>query len=115
MTTKTRVTRKQAEGVLAALHKAFPSYVQEFADGNYDRLVPMAPDSEYLPKIFTDFDGHPYVIIWESGSPYGWTHLFPHGGIDEEYGGKHPAVDLPAGVWTEAVNGCVLAIYPKDL
>lgn len=119
MAAKTAVTRKQAEGVLAALHRAFPAYVQEFATGedgttDYDLIVPLPPDSPSLPRLFEDWDGYAFVIIWESGSPYDWPQLFPHGGIDEEFGGRIDAVELPKGVWTEAVNGCVLAIYPKD-
>lgn len=108
-----RVTRRDAERVVKAIHAAFPASVQEFADGNYEKLVPIT-DERFLPQIFENWDGRDFVIIWESGSPYDWTMTFPYGGISEEFGSTVKDVSdmIPSHLHVEAVNNCVLAIYP---
>lgn len=103
--TKTRVTKREAERTLAAVRRAFKAYV---SDGYGPKLV---KDWNWGFTVAHDYD---WAIVWEEGSPYNWTYLFPDGGIDEEFGGRHPAVDLPDGVWTEAITGWALAIYPDE-
>lgn len=97
MTARTKVTKRQAEEVLEAVAKQFESWV---TDG-------------YGPKLMTDFDGHDWVIMWEEGSPYQWTYMFPGGGIEEEFGFRIPEVQLPDGVWAEALTSYSLAVYPS--
>lgn len=100
-TTRKRVTKREAERVLAAVKRAFPAWLGKGS-------VP--------PKLVKDWNwGFAWAIVWEEG-PYDWAVLFPHGGIDEEFGGKHPDVSdrLPEGVWTEAATSWAIAIYPKD-
>lgn len=53
---------------------------------------------------------HP-AIVWEEG-PYEWAYLFPHGGIEEEFGTrvKDVSSSLPAGVWCEPDTSWAIAI-----
>jgi hypothetical protein len=110
-TTRTRVTKREAERTLNAVKRMFSAHVE----------------GDYGPKLIKNwewgFDTSRYVhrplaydwaIVWEEGSPYNWTYLFPHGGIDEEFGFNHKEVELPDDVWTEPITGWAIAIYPKD-
>jgi hypothetical protein len=117
-TTRTRVTKREAERVLAAVKRAFPAYLDK--------------GGKYGPKLVKDWDwgwttSHVYewAIIWEEG-PYEWTYNFPEGGVDEELTAElhtivpdakpitTKAVELPDGVWTEPITSWAIAIYPKD-
>ena len=89
-----RVTKTMANKTLAAITASFKGWVEP----------------GYGPKLMEDWDGHDFCIIWEEGAPYGWVHML-HGGVDEEYGFKVPAAKIPAGVWCEAVNSCVVALF----
>lgn len=51
-------------------------------------------------------DDSAQVLIWEEG-PEDWTYLFRHSPEAEAFTEK-------AGVWFEAVNHCILAIYPFE-
>lgn len=100
--TKTKVTRREAEQVLAAVKRQCKTWLGEGS----------------TPPVLREnwsWTGPTYAwaIIWEEG-PYEWTYLFPHGGIEEEFGFNLKAVNLPAGVWTEAITSWAIAIYPKD-
>lgn len=94
-----KISKRDAEKVLAAVKKAFPS------------------EPGYGPELRMDFDwfgnGPNPSIVWEGG-PYQWTYLFPYGGIDEEYGFKVPDVSsmIPEGYYTEAQTGWAISIYP---
>jgi len=103
--TRTRVTKRDAEHTLAAVKRMFSAYIE----------------GDYGPKLVKDWNwgwttstDYAWAIVWEEGSPYNWTYLFPFGGVDEEFGGRHTGVELPDDVWTEAITGWALAIYPKD-
>jgi hypothetical protein len=103
--TRTRVTKREAERTLNAVKRMFRAYITE----------------GYGPELRKNWDWgwtverhYDWAIVWEEGSPYNWTYLFPEGGVDEEFGGRHTGVELPDGVWTEAITGWALAIYPKD-
>lgn len=99
MATKTRnVTRRQAAATVRAIEAQFKGWVTD----------------DDRPMLFTDWDEYKFVVIWESGSPYDWPQLVNYGGVEEEFGFKIKAAKLPAGVWVEPVNNCVLAIFPKD-
>lgn len=106
------ITTRQAEKVLEAIHAAFPAHVNELDVD--DNLVPII-NPDYLPSIKRDWDGFDTIIVWESGSPYDWTMLFPYGGVDPEFGGrvKDVSAKMPARVRAEAVSNCVIALY-KD-
>lgn len=89
-----RVSKSMAVRTLKAIEVSFASWVQE----------------GYGPKLLEDWDGIDFAIVWEEGAPYGWTQLLG-GGIEEEYGFTVPEAKIPATVWTEAVNSCVVGIY----
>lgn len=108
MTTRTRVTKAEAEKVLSAVKRAFPAW----ARGKGAVGPKLVKDWNWGFTYSHDYD---WAIVWEEGSPYNWTYLFPHGGTDEEFGGRHPAVTLPDGVWVEPVTGWAIAIYPDDV
>lgn len=111
------ITRKHAEQVVEAIKAAFPANVTTFARGedgrfDYDTLVPET-NPEMLPKILEDFDGQPFVIVWESGSPYQWTYNFPFGGTDEEFGGTIKGVSrmIPKGFFVEAMTSYSVSLF----
>jgi hypothetical protein len=103
---KMPVTAAQANAVLKAVKAKFSAYI----DG---------PD--YAP-ILAKQEGR-YVIIWEDGSPYEWTYgALDDTAVDAEMTSlvqefrpgsvvRTKAVAIPAGLFTEAINGCVLGIY----
>ena len=95
------VTKRQAEAVHKRLKEAIPAYVTE----------------DYGPTLVEHWDwngpGPRWSIVWEGG-PYDWAVIFPHGGIDPEFGTTYEAVELPKGVWTEAMTGWALSIYRED-
>ena len=49
------------------------------------------------------------VPVGEFG-PSDWTLLVGGGGLDE-FGYEYEPAKMPAGVWVEPVNGCVLGLY----
>lgn len=68
------------------------------------------------PTLVMDFDWtgsgpHP-AVVWEGG-PYEWTYLFPHGGIEEEFGTRVSDVSarIPAGWHTEPITSWAIGIY----
>lgn len=73
------------------------------------------------PELKKDWDwlgsGHPapYSIVWEEG-PFEWAYLFPHGGIEEEFGFRRKDVSgkIPAGVFCEAITSWAVAIVADD-
>lgn len=99
MKTRKRVTKREAEAVLAAVKKAFRTWIE----------------AGYEPptlRMDWDWSGEPTpTILWEGG-PFEWTTLFPHGGRDEEFGFTIEPAKLPADVWTEPYSSYALSIYP---
>ena len=103
MSTRTTITRRDAEKALAALTAQAGAWI----DGN-----------GVAPKIVENFDwlgsGHPapFAIVWEEG-PYNWTYLFPFGGIEEEFGFRLPDVSdqLPGHLFAEAITGWAVGLY----
>lgn len=95
------VTREDAEAVLQAI-------VKQFHAEAYDDLG---------PKLLMEWDwptgGPTPTIVWEEG-PYEWTMLAVHGGVDQEYGGTVPAVEIPATVFVEPYSGWALCLYPAS-
>lgn len=85
--------RSQAEKCLEALRVQQLTYIQAMGGSG--------------PKLQSDRDDSDseYSIVWEEG-PYGWVHLFPFGGIDEEFGFEVKDVSdrIPAGILTEVVS-----------
>ena len=111
MATKTKVTRKQAEQVVAAIVAQYPGWVEE-------GICP-------APTLKEDFDGAPFAAIWEEG-PDDWTYLlgggtsehdhYTYASLSEEFGVEmSPPVRKPAqfpkGVFVEPMNSCVVGIY----
>ena len=104
-----RVTQKQAERVLAAVHTRFRPYVEE----------------GYGPKLIMEFDfsGAPRpAIVWEDG-PFEWAHLASSGGVDEGMASlarnagirTAPPEQDPvkvAGLFLEPITSWALGIYP---
>lgn len=100
------VKKRDADKVLAAIRRQFAAWIDPAA----------GPD--YAPKLLKDFDwlgtgAPPYAIVWEQGSPYDWAMYAGQEYIDEEFGFRVKAVEFPPTIWTEAITGWALAIYPK--
>ena len=102
MTAKVKVRKADADKVLAAVKKAYKSWV----------------DAGYTPpKLVKDWDWTSgpaaWSVVWEEG-PYDWAILFPFGGIEEEFGFKVPDVSgsIPDGVFFEPINGWSGGIFP---
>lgn len=91
-----KVSKSKAEKVLAALLDQCKPWVQE----------------GYEPKLVQDFDDREWTILWEEG-PYEWPYLFPHGGVEEEFGFKVADVSgqIPEGIFAEPVNHYSVGIY----
>jgi hypothetical protein len=93
-----RATRRQGERVLAAVRKMFKGWIQSGDTG---------------PNLIMDWDwlgyGPQVSIVWEEG-PYDWAMLFPHGGVEEEFGFTLKPVTLPKGIWTEPITSFAIAI-----
>jgi hypothetical protein len=93
------VTKRQAESTLRKLRESFPAYISE----------------DYGPSLVEHWDwlgvgGPRWSIVWEGG-PYEWAIIFPHGGVDPEFGTAYEAVKLPKGVWTEPVTAWAINLY----
>ena len=93
-----RATRRQGERVLAAVRKMFKGWIQSGDTG---------------PNLVMDWDwlgyGPQVSIVWEEG-PYDWAMLFPHGGVEEEFGFTLKPVTLPKDIWTEPITSFAIAI-----
>lgn len=103
MSTRVAVTKADAEKVLAAVRRQFAVWATD----------------EPGPKLVKDYDylgggnAAPYAIVWEDGSPYEWCHLFPYGGIEEEFGFKVKPVEIPDTVHVEPILSFILGIYER--
>lgn len=63
---------------------------------------------------WTTSNTYRWAIVWEEG-PYEWAHMFPFGGIEEEFGLRVPDVsDRTKNVFIECITGWAVAIYPAD-
>lgn len=98
-----KVTKGNAEKVLAGVKKLFKAYT----DGGNDGPV-LVKDWDWVggPPV-------PWAIIWEGG-PYEWSYLVPNGGIDQEFGLKFGPIDVPDGVYIEHETSWAIGIYPTD-
>lgn len=100
---KSTVSQRDAELVLAAIKKQYAVYLED-----------AGPDDQPLLIKDWNFFGNgavPYAVIWEGG-PYEWAHLVD-GGIEEEFGFRVQAAELPDTVEVEPYTGWALAIYSK--
>lgn len=104
MNTKTRVTKREAQRVLAALKRQQRAAI---AGGSGPQLV---KDWDWG---WTESRVYPWAIVWEEG-PYDWADLFPYGGIEEEFGFKIEDVSdrIPEGVFSEAITSWAVAVNP---
>lgn len=132
MATKTRkVTREQAEAVLAAIRTQFKAYCSTHAE----TAETFADDPELVAVLTTLADGTPraetpqpvlvenfeftagmpapFAIVWEEG-PYEWAYAAMHGGVDQEFGGTIAAATPVPGVTTEAYTTFAIGIYPEE-
>jgi hypothetical protein len=103
-TTTPKVTKRQAEQVLAAVKRQFRAWLS--ADGSNS------------PVLIMDWDWLGYgpcpSIVWEGG-PYDWTMYFPGGGIEEEFGTTVKPVTVPKGIWTEPMTMFAISIYREEV
>lgn len=90
-----KVTKAKAERVLKALIEQHPA----MKGWSYPPILMMK-----------GFDGREWTILWEEG-PYEWPYLFPHGGIEEEFGFRVAEVSVPAGLLIEPINHYSVGIY----
>jgi len=101
MTTRVKVTKRDAERVLAAVKKAYGAWIMEGDRG---------------PVLMKDYAAWnspaPYAVVWEEG-PFEWTFNFPFGGIEEEFGSNVADVSaaIPKAVFCEAMTSWCLGIY----
>jgi hypothetical protein len=132
--TTNKVTRKQAEAVLALVEKKFASYLKTFATSpggeiDFDTMVDV-PESD-RPHIVESFgDTGQTAIVWESGAPYEWAYSpLADVYVDEEvatvlrdeFKAADPArlassdgVEDIKGVATEPYYSYVLLLYPEE-
>jgi hypothetical protein len=95
-----RVTQRQANAVRDAVAATFAPWVTE----------------DNGPTVNMEFDwpsgpAHP-AVVWEGG-PFEWTMLL-HGGVDEEFGFRVEATEMPAGVWYEPDTYWAIGLYRED-
>lgn len=108
-----QITREQADAVLAAVVKQRHFTAEEAAAEFAESGIRLTGEG---PKVIMDWTWVGPTptpsIVWEEG-PFEWAHLFPYGGIEEEFGFKVKDVsgDLPAGVHIEAATSWALHLY----
>jgi hypothetical protein len=101
-----RVSKAQAEAVLAEVRRVFAVYI-----GEGDRGPQLQESFEWGAGLA------PWAVVWEEG-PYDWAHLATSGDIDEELSSivDHvvwaKAIKQPAGVHCEPYTSWALGIYP---
>lgn len=78
----TMLNAKQADATLAAVREKYANYLSAYGE----------------PVMLRDFDGKPYVILWEEG-PEDW--VFNLDGV------------APSGVLAEPINHVALGLYPS--
>ncbi len=94
---KKQATAQQAEAVADALMKVFDQQLFNWE----------------LPRVMVDTWEHGRtVVVWEEG-PYGWTWVFPCGGMLGGSRWEVPEAQLPKGVWVEPNDGCVVSVYQE--
>jgi hypothetical protein len=94
---KKQATAQQAEAVVDALMKVFDQPLFEWA----------------RPRVMVDTWEHGRtVVVWEEGL-YGWTSVFPCGGMLNGTLWEVPEAVLPKGVWVEPDDGCVVSVYQE--
>jgi hypothetical protein len=119
MNATTKVTREQAEAVLAAIESQFSSYLMnDSVPSEMNRPI----SDEDRPQIVEDYMDVDFAIVWESGSPYEWAFRAGEGGLDEElsslaedFGGAlvyTSRVEMPTDVHCEPIESFSLGIYP---
>ena len=104
MSTTANITKRQAEGVLAAVKRQCAAWLDDNGNG---------------PALMRDWDwtgygGARWSVVWEEG-PYDWAYLFPFGGIEEEFGFRVKDVSsaIPVGFYAEAITSWAIGIYPS--
>lgn len=101
--TRTTVTQRDLDKVLAAMKTAFKAYFSD-ADGN---VTTGWVDGWNGPVALHDEGDGTFEIAWEGG-PHAWTYLFPYGGVDEEATtvARVPDVsdELPSHLFVEAAT-----------
>lgn len=104
MSAAVAVRKADAEKVLAAVRRQFRANIQAGFTG---------------PILVKDWEPYyggspvPYAVVWEDGSPYEWAYLFPHGGIEEEFGMLVKPVAIPDSVYVEPCVSFIVGIYPN--
>jgi hypothetical protein len=94
---KKQATAQQAEAVVDALMKVFDQPLFEWA----------------RPRVMVDTWEHGRtVVVWEEGL-YGWTSVFPCGGMLNGTLWEVPEAVLPKGVLVEPDDGCVVSVYQE--
>lgn len=96
------VRKADATKVLNAVKAAFRPWIDDDATG--PTLV--------KNWSWTGISAAPYAILWEEG-PYEWTHLFPFGGIEEEFGSRIKSVEgrVPESVFVEPITSWAIGVY----
>jgi hypothetical protein len=57
-------------------------------------------------------NGSTWSIVWEEG-PFEWAYLFPHGGVEEEFGFRRQDVSslIPDGVFAEPITSWSIGVH----
>ena len=101
------------------MRKATKAQVRGVIDAIKDQMGFDPADAELWASAYGDgpqvHPSEPDLIIWEEG-PYAWTYLFPHGGIEEEFGGRRRNVEslLDPAVWVEAQTSYSVRVIRHD-
>jgi hypothetical protein len=85
---------------------AHPIVAQTAAGGDW-------PDGPVLCRNYEGWTSTTdWAVIWEGG-PYDWS-MYLDGGIEEEFGARLQAIELPDGVWAEPINGFAVGLYVHE-
>lgn len=109
--TRTRITKADAEKTVNALIRSLGRSRKAVLDA-YGSLPELRRDWEWGWTTSHTYD---WAIVWEEG-PYEWAYLFPHGGIEEEFGFRIPDVSdrVPGTVFVEAITSWAVSLSPND-
>lgn len=84
--------RKKAQAVLEAVQNKYAEWIKE-----------LCPDPRDQPQLMENYDGAPFAVAWESGSPDEWALAWHGDGTSKD----------PKGTFCEPIFTFVLGIYDE--
>lgn len=114
-----RVTRKQAEAVLALVEKKYAAWLKTFkfvpGEGfDFDALVDVPDTARPHVREWDTGHGIQLAIAWESGPAEWASHPLGEGYTDPEFGFRVEGVQgMPKGICAEPYYSFVLVLTPE--